>query len=67
MKKLLVGSVALLGLTSPALAQSGANYSAITSAVDFTTAIAAMMAVAAIVALPLIARKGIRWVLGALK
>ena len=50
---------------SPALAQQ--NYSTLTSAVDFDSAITALMAVAAVIAGVLVVRKGIRFVLGAIR
>lgn len=64
MKKLLLVTGLSLGFASPALA---ANYSGLTSAVDFTDAIAAIMAVAALVAAVLVVRKGIRFVLGSIR
>ena len=54
-------------VASPALAQSAVNYSGITSAVDFDDVILAMVAVGGIVAFVLVARKGIRFLLGALR
>lgn len=66
MKKLLL-VLPLLGASSAALAQNAVDYSPITQAVDFTAAITAILAVAAVVALILVARKGIRFVLGALR
>jgi hypothetical protein len=50
---------------TPALAQ--ANYSTLTEAVDWSSAITALMAVAALVAAVLVVRKGIRFVLGAIR
>lgn len=69
MKKLLfaAGVATASFLPTAALAQNSVDYSPITGAVDFSAAITALMAVAAVVALVLIARKGIRFVLGALK
>lgn len=68
MRKFLVptGLAAGLFFAPPALAAQ-ANYSTITSAVDWSTAITALMAVAALVAAVLVVRKGIRFVLGALR
>lgn len=59
--------VASAAVATPALAQNAVDYSTLTSAVDFSTAITAIMSVAAIVALVLVARKGIRFVLGAIR
>ena len=71
-----LGALVTLGaaslVASPAFAQTtggsgGADYSSLTSAVDWSTAITAMIAVGGILATVLVARKGIRFVLGALK
>ena len=51
----------------PAAAEAQTNYSTLTSAVDFSGAITAILAVAALVAAVLVIRKGIRFVLGALR
>ncbi len=59
-------AVASFGFAAPAAAQA-ANYSTLTTAVDWGSAITAMMAVAAIVAGVLVVRKGIRFVLAAIK
>jgi hypothetical protein len=66
MKKLSLFLVPALAATAFA-APAYANYSTITSAVDWTSAIAALMAVAAIVAGVLVIRKGIKFVLGSLR
>lgn len=66
MRKLaLLFPVAAASFATPALAQQ--NYSTLTAAVDWSTAITALMAVAALVAGVLVVRKGIRFVLGALR
>lgn len=59
-------AAAMIGV--PALATPTAtDYSTLTAAVDWSTAITALMAVAALVAGVLVVRKGIRFVLGALR
>jgi hypothetical protein len=64
----LVALVVALTVPSASIAQStGADYSTLTSAVDWSSAITALMAVAAVIAGVLVVRKGIRFVLGALK
>lgn len=65
MKKLLLLGTVGLGFSAPAFAQ--ANYTTLTSAVDWASAITAMMAVAALVAAVLVVRKGIRFVLGSIR
>jgi len=60
----LVGAVATALVASPALAQNATDYSTLTSAVDWSSAITALMAVAALVAAVLVVRKGIGFVLG---
>lgn len=56
--------LAAVGFAVPAHAQ---NYSELTSSVDWSTAITALMAVGGAVALILVARKGIRFVLGMIR
>lgn len=65
MRKLLVGLPVLALAAAPAAAQT--NYDSLTGSVDFATAITALMTVAAAIALVLVARKGIRFVLGAIR
>jgi len=62
-------AVAMSIVAGPALAAPGAgqDYSTLTDAVDWSTAITALMAVAALVAGVLVVRKGIRFVLAALR
>jgi hypothetical protein len=64
--RLLLPALFVAGSAAPALAAQ-TNYSTLTSAVDFSAAITAIMAVAALVAAVLVVRKGIRFVLGAIK
>ena len=65
MRKLILAAGLATAAATPALAQQ--NYSTLTSAVDFSSAITAIMAVAALVAAVLVVRKGIRFVLGAIR
>lgn len=68
MKKYLapvVASVAALGAV-PALATTG-TYDTLTAAVDWSDAITALMAVAALLAAVLVIRKGVRFVLGMIR
>lgn len=63
----LIGS-AFTAAAVPAAAQAtGQDYSTLTSAVDFSTVITAIMAVAALLLAVLVVRKGVRFVLGAIK
>lgn len=61
-RKAYVGAV----LSAPllAFATPSADYSAITDAVDFETVATAVVAIAAVIALALVAKKGARMVLG---
>lgn len=54
-------------VATPAFAQNAADYSTLTSAVNWDAAITALLAVAAIVAGVLVVRKGIRFVLGMIR
>jgi uncharacterized protein HemY len=60
-------AVAILAGPTAALAQSNTSYSTLTSAVDWSNAITAIMAVAALLAGVLVVRKGIRFVLGMIR
>lgn len=64
-------AAAPLGLiATPALAQTtpaATDYSTLTNAVDFASVITALLAVAAVLVGVLIVRKGIRFVMGAIK
>lgn len=63
--RLLLAAGIATAFSSPVLAQ--ANYSELTTAVDWSTAITAIMAVAAVIAGVLVVRKGVRFVLGMLR
>lgn len=67
MRKLMIGTALALGLSTPALAQNAADYSSLTSSVNWDSAITALLAVAAIVAGVLVVRKGIKFVLGMIR
>lgn len=70
MKKLATLSLvaaAGLGMAAPASAQNAVDYSQLTNAVDWSSAITGILAVSAVVAGVLVARKGIRFILAALK
>lgn len=67
MRKYLIAAPALLLAATPALAQNGVDYSGLTGAVDFDSAITALVAIAGVVALILVARKGVRFVLGMIR
>lgn len=54
-------------VATPALAQNAQDYSTLTTAVDWSSAITALMAVAAVIAGVLVVRKGIRFVLGMIR
>ena len=56
-----------LAVSVLAASPAAANYSGLTSAVDFSAVITALLAVAAVIVGVLIVRKGIRFVLGALR
>lgn len=62
-----VAALALVAAPAFATPGTGADYSTLTAAVDWSTAITGMMAVAAVVAGVLVVRKGIRFVLGMIK
>lgn len=56
----------LLGLISPVFAV-GPDFSSLTGAVDFSTVGTAILAIAALLAVPLVIRKGAKMVLAAIK
>lgn len=64
MRKVLLALGVGAAAATPAYAQ---NYDSLTAAVDFTSTIAALTAVAATIILVLLARKGIRYVFGMLR
>lgn len=59
--------LAVAASSVPALAQSATDYSTLTDAVDWSSAITAIMAVAAVLAGVLVVRKGVRFVLGMIR
>jgi len=69
MKKIaLVAGIAASSFAAlPAFAQNSTDYSGLTGAVDFTAVVTALLAVAALVAAVLVVRKGIRFILGAIR
>lgn len=54
-------------IPSVAFAQTAQSYTTLTAAVDWSTAITAIMAVAALLAAVLVVRKGIKFVLGMIR
>lgn len=68
--RLALVSAAGLAMAAPAAAQTapaGTDYSTLTSAVDWSSAITGMLAVAAVVAGVLVVRKGIKFILAAIR
>lgn len=63
----LIAAPASMLAAAPAFAQNATDYSTLTSAVDFSSVKTALLAVAAILVGVLIVRKGIRFVMGAIK
>jgi hypothetical protein len=63
------GGAVLLALVMASMVATpaAANYSTLTSAVDWSSAITALMAVAAVIAGVLVIRKGIKFVLASLR
>ena len=59
--------VAVFTAATPASANTAANYNTLTAAVNWGTAIQALMAVAAVIAGVLVVKLGIKFVLGILR
>lgn len=64
---LLTALVVTMGLATPASAQNAVDYSSLTGAVNFGSVITGLLAVGAIIVAVLVARKGIRWIMGMVK
>lgn len=64
---LLTAGLALLGIAGPALAADPVDYGVLTDAVDFSSVIVALMAVAAALMLVYIAWKGAKMILAAVR
>ena len=62
-----IGTGVALGSVSAASFAAGPDFSALTGAVDFSTVGTAVLAIAALLAVPLVIRKGAKMVLSAIK